>query len=115
MLKYKAGDKVKVLAGKDKGREGTIEKIIPKEGKALVAGVNMYKKHVKKRAARDGRGGIYELPRPIELGKLAVIDPKTGKAVRVGFKVEGGKKLRISRKTGIILDQSKEKSGRTKK
>jgi len=112
MLKYKVGDKVRVLLGKDKGREGVIERVYPKSRKALVPGVNMYKRHIKKAMARDGKGGVYEMPRPILLAKLAVLDPKTGKPVRVGFKIEGGKKLRVSRKTGVILDKTSESSKR---
>jgi large subunit ribosomal protein L24 len=107
MLKYKTGDKVKILSGKDKGREGVIEKMFPKEGRALVPGINVYKRHIKKTVARDGKGGVYDLPRPIGLSKLMVIDPKAGKPTRVGFKVEGGKKLRISKKSGVILDKSR--------
>jgi large subunit ribosomal protein L24 len=105
MLKYKVGDKVKVLSGKDKGREGTIEKIFPKTGKALLPGINMYKRHIKKQVAKDGKGGIFELPRPIDLAKLGIIDPKTGKVTRVGFKVEGGKKLRVSHTSHVIIDK----------
>ncbi len=105
MQKIKTGDKVMVMRGKDKGREGTVERVFPKKGTAFVPGINIYKKHIKKQMAADGKGGIYEIPRPITLSKLAVIDPKTKKPTRVGFKVEGGKKLRISKKSGVILDQ----------
>ncbi len=105
MLKYKTGDKVVVISGKDKGREGTIERIYPKKGVAIVSGVNIYKKHIKKALARDGKGGIYEVPRPIDLSKLMIIDPKIGKPTRVAFKVEGGKKLRVSKKSGVIVDK----------
>ena len=104
MLKFKAGDKVRVLRGKDRGREGTIERLFPSQEKALVPGINQYKRHVKKQAAKDGKGGIYEIPRPIDLSKLAIIDPKSGKPTRVGFRVEGGKKLRFAKKSGAILD-----------
>jgi large subunit ribosomal protein L24 len=104
MLKFKVGDKVKVMSGKDKGREGNIEKIYPEKKTAVLPGINIYKKHVKKQVAADNKGGIYEIPRSIALSKLMVIDPKTKKPTRVGFKVEGGKKLRISKKTGVILD-----------
>jgi large subunit ribosomal protein L24 len=106
MLKYKVGDKVVVLAGKDKGREGIIEVIYPSRNEALVPGVNVYKKHVKKAVAVDKKGGVYDLPRPISLSKLAILDPKKGKPTRVGFKVEGGKKLRVSKLTGVILDKA---------
>ena len=104
MLKYKVGDTVKILSGKDRGREGKIERIFPKKGTALIPETNIYKKHVKKALARDGKGGIYEIPRPIRLSKLAVIDPATKKPTRIGFKVQGGKKLRIAKKSNKLLD-----------
>lgn len=105
MLKFKVGDKVQVIRGKDKGRKGEIEKIFPKKGTALVPGVNLYKKHVKKNLDPQGKGGIFEIPRPIDLSKLMVLDPKTGKPTRVGFEVKGGKKLRIAKKSGELLDK----------
>ena len=107
MLKYKVGDKVQVRTGKDKGREGTIEKIYAKEMTALVQGVNMYKKHVKAALTKDGKGGVFDIPRPVSLSKLAVIDPKTKKATRVGFRIEGDKKIRIAKKSSNILDKIK--------
>ncbi len=107
MLKFKVGDKVKVLSGKDKGREGIIEAIYPKKGKALVPGINKFKRHIKKENSKDGKGGVMEFSRPIDLGKLAVIDQKSKKPTRIGFQVKGGKKLRISKSTGIILDKAK--------
>jgi large subunit ribosomal protein L24 len=109
MLKYKIGDKIKVLSGKDKGREGVIEQIFPKKNKALVAGINMYKKHIKKEQARDGKGGIYDLPRPIHLSKLGILDPKDKKITKVAFQAKGGKKLRIGKRTKTILDNIKTK------
>lgn len=116
MLKYKVGDKVKVLSGKDKGREGEIAKIYPLSGKALVHGINTYKKHVKASVAADGKGGVYELPRPIYLSKLAIIDPKTKKPTRVGFVVKAGKKVRIAKKSGEALDiTTKTSKPKTKK
>ena len=107
MQKLKVGDKVKVLSGKDRGREGNIEVIFPKKGAAIIPGINVYKKHVKKQMARDGKGGIFDIPKPISLSKLAIIDPKTGKTARVGFKIQGGKKLRISKKSKALLDIGK--------
>jgi large subunit ribosomal protein L24 len=104
MMKFKKGDKVFVRAGKDRGREGEIVEVFPDKRTAIVMGVNMYKKHVKKAVARDGKGGVYDLPRPIHLSKLMLIDPKTKKPTRVGFKIEGGKKLRIAKKSGVIID-----------
>ncbi len=105
MAKLKVGDTVIVLIGKDKGKEGTIERMFPEKGKALVSGVNMYKRHIKKAMARDGEGGVYDIPRPIALTKLAMKDPKTGKPTRVGYKFEGDKKVRFAKKSGVILDK----------
>lgn len=110
MLKYKIGDKVKVLQGRDKGREGDIVKIYPKKGTAIVENINMYKKHIKATVARDGKGGVYDLPRPIQFSKLAVVDPKTKKTARIGFQIQAGKKVRINLKTGKIIDKVTKKS-----
>ena len=107
MLKYKVGDKVIVRNGKDRGREGTIEKIFTRDMTALVQGVNVYKKHVKGALTKDGKGGIFDIPRPILMSKLAVVDPKTKKITRVGFRIEGDKKIRIAKKSGNILDKVK--------
>jgi len=102
MLKFKVGDKVKITAGKDKGREGIIEEILLKEGKVLVPGINIYKKHIK--SSPGQKGGIYEIPRPLDFSKVAVICPKCNKAVRVGFKFVGEEKVRICRKCGREID-----------
>ncbi len=105
MNKFKVGDKVRVRSGKDRGREGSIESIV--SGKALIQGVNVYKKHVKKSLTKDNKGGIFDIPRPIDLSRLSVLDPKTGKPTRVGFRLEGDKKVRISKKSGVMLDKIK--------
>lgn len=107
MLKFKTGDTVKVLRGKDKGKEGVILKVFPKKGVALVENINMYKKHIKAQAARDNKGGVYDIPRPITLSKLAVVDLKTKKAARVGFRFEGDKKVRINLKTKKVIEKIK--------
>lgn len=104
MYKFKTGDKVIVTSGKDKGREGVIAKLYPKKAKALLLGINMYKKHVKKQLAADGQGGIYDLPRPLDWSKLAHIDPKTGKATRIGFDMKKDKKVRLSKKSSADID-----------
>lgn len=106
MNKFKVGDQVKVMSGKDRGKEATIEGIVGGK-KALVQGVNVYKKHVKKQMTQDGKGGIFEIPRAIDLSKLMLIDPKTKKPTRVGFKIEGDRKVRIAKKSGTILDKIK--------
>jgi large subunit ribosomal protein L24 len=102
MLKLKVNDTVKITAGKDKGREGKIEKIMPKEMKVIVPEVNLYKKHVK--GMGDQKGGIYDIPRPLSLGKIALICPKCKKITRVGFKLVGKEKVRVCRKCGKEID-----------
>jgi len=109
MLKFKTGDKVKVISGKDKGREGTIAKVYPKKEAVVIPGVNIYKKHVKKQLAADGKGGVYELPRPLHWSKVSHLDPKSGKTTRVRFQVKNGKKVRISSKSGLSLSKTKKK------
>lgn len=82
MLKFKIGDSVKITAGKDKGREGKIEKILVDAKKALIPGINLYKKHVK--GFGDVKGGIYDIPRALNFGKIALVCPKCKKITRVG-------------------------------
>lgn len=102
MLKFKVKDKIKVTLGKDRGREGVIEKIFPKEDRALIQGVNIYKKHVK--GVPGQIGGIYEIPRPMPFSKIVLICPKCRKATRVGFKKVEDLKLRICKKCGREID-----------
>ncbi len=104
MLRIKKGDKVKVIAGADRGKEGTVEVLFPKKGTAFIPGVGLYKKHIKAQVARDGKGGVYEMYRPIAVTKLALVDPKDGKATRVKFQVTGDKKVRIAVKSGQLID-----------
>ncbi len=106
MLKFKTGDKVIVISGKDKGREGTIAKMYPKKEKVVIPGVNIYKKHIKKQVAADGKGGVYELPRAMHWSKVALIDPKSGKPTRVRFETKKDKKVRVSKKSGLDMDAS---------
>jgi len=102
MLKFKVGDTVKVTLGKDRGREGKIEKIIPKRGMAIVPGINIYKKHVKSQPGQ--KGGIFEIPRALPFSKLSVICPKCKKKVRIGFKFVKDVKVRICRKCKREID-----------
>ena len=95
--KLKKGDKVVVLAGKDKGKEGTIQSIDPKGGKAVVEGVNIAIRHT--RQSQTSQGGRIPQATPIELSNLAFLDAK-GKATRVGFREEDGKKVRFAKTTG---------------
>jgi large subunit ribosomal protein L24 len=107
MLKLKVGDTVKVVAGKDKGKEANIEKIFPKTGKVGLPGINLYKRHVKAQVSLDGKGGIYEIPRPMSVAKVALICPNCKKITRVGFEVKDGKKVRVCRKCGKVIDGAK--------
>lgn len=102
MIKFKIGDTVKVTAGKDKGREGKIEKILPTDSKVVVPGINLYKKHVK--GFGDVKGGIYDIPRALNFGKIALLCPKCKKITRVGFKFAGEDKVRICKKCGKEID-----------
>mgnify|MGYP001563266257 FL=1 len=101
-MKFKIGDNVKITAGKDKGRDGKIEKIFPKTLKVVVPGVNLYKKHVK--GFQGQKGGIYDIPRPLGLGKIALICPKCKKVTRIGFSTKGEKKARICKKCNKEID-----------
>ncbi|OGM19553.1 50S ribosomal protein L24 [Candidatus Woesebacteria bacterium RIFCSPLOWO2_01_FULL_37_19] len=103
MLKFKIGDKVKVTAGKDKGREGKIEKILPSESRALIPGVNIYKRHVKGRQGQ--KGGIFEIPRPLPFSNIILICPKCKKTTRVGFNIAGKEKKRICKKCKKEIDK----------
>lgn len=100
MIKFKKGDTVKITSGKDKGRDGKIEAVLPKKGTVLIPGINLYKKHVKAALTVDSKGGIYELVRPINVAKIALVCPNCKKVTRAGFKIEKGKKVRICKKCG---------------
>ena len=99
--KLKKGDKVVVLAGKDKGKEGTISSVDTKAGKALVDGINMSIRHTKQ--TQTSQGGRLPKSMPIQLSNLAFLD-KNGKPTRVGFKIEGDKKVRVAKTTGDVID-----------
>jgi large subunit ribosomal protein L24 len=101
--KIKKGDKVIVLTGKDKGRQGEVLSVNPTENKAVVAGINIAKRHTKQTASTEG--GIISKSMPIHMSNLALRDPKDGKATRVGFKtLTDGKKVRVSKRTGEVIN-----------
>ena len=97
--RIKKGDSVVVLSGKDKGKEGVVERAMPADGKVVVKGVNTAKRHQKSRSATES-GGIKEIDKPIPISNVAVISPGDGKPTRVGYKLVDGKKVRICKRTG---------------
>ncbi|WP_297773529.1 50S ribosomal protein L24 [uncultured Roseovarius sp.] len=99
--KLKKGDTVVVLSGKDKGQTGTITNVDPKSGKAVVEGVNMAIRHT--RQSQTNQGGRIPKAMPVDLSNLAIVD-KNGKPTRVGFKIEGDKKVRYAKTTGDVID-----------
>jgi large subunit ribosomal protein L24 len=101
-MKFKKGDTIIVIAGKDAGKEGTIDRVYKKQNKVLVNDVNMYKKHVRK-SEQMPQGGIVDLPRPIDASNVMLKDPKTGKPTRIGFQVKDGKRQRVAKKSNTIL------------
>ena len=100
--KLRKGDKVIVLAGKDKGREGTITEVLPKAGRCVVEGINTAIRHTAQTA--NSQGGRISKALPIDTSNLALVDPKEGGATRVGFKMEGDKKVRFAKKSGAVID-----------
>ncbi|GAA4065049.1 50S ribosomal protein L24 [Amphibacillus indicireducens] len=102
-MHVKKGDKVKVLTGKDKGKEGKILAVYPKRDRVLVEGVNIVKKH-QKPSQDNPQGGILDQEAPIHVSNVLPIDPKTGEPTRVGYEERDGKKVRIAKKSGEALD-----------
>jgi len=100
--KLKTGDTVIVLAGRDKGKQGDIVRVMPGAGKAVVAGVNMVIRH--QRQSQTVRGGRIPQEAPIAISNLAFVDPKDGGPTRVGFRMEEGKKVRYAKKSGETID-----------
>lgn len=101
--KIKKGDKVVVLAGRDKGKAGEVLRVLPKDGRAVVRGVNLVKRHTKQSAQSEG--GIISKEATIDLSNIAMADPKDGKATRVGFKVlDDGRKVRFAKRSGDLID-----------
>jgi large subunit ribosomal protein L24 len=96
--KIKKGDKVVVLSGKDKGRNGTVTKVMPKDDKVVVSGLNVMVRH------RNPQGGLDRVEAPLHISKVAVADPKTGAPTRVRFETVDGKKVRVAVKSGEKID-----------
>ena len=103
MLKIKRDDEVIVLAGKDKGKRGKVRKVMT-DNRVIVAGVNMIKKHTRPNPQEGVAGGIVEREAPIQVSNVAIFNPQSSKADRVGFKVDGDTKVRIFKSTGEVID-----------
>lgn len=103
-MHVKKGDKVMVISGKDKGKTGVILASFPKKDRVLVEGVNIVKKHSKPSQANP-QGGIISQEAPIHVSNVMPIDPKTGEPTRVGYQVVNGKKVRVAKKSGEVLDK----------
>ncbi|MCF6775801.1 50S ribosomal protein L24 [Thiotrichales bacterium 19X7-9] len=105
MSKIKSGDQVIIIAGKNKGARGTVLRSMPEKERVVVEGVNMIKKHMKPNPQRNVEGGIVEKEAPIHVSNVALINPATDKADRVGFKtLEDGKKVRFFKSNGEVVD-----------
>ena len=100
-LKIKSGDTVKVIAGDHKGSEGVVQKVLTDKNKAIVEGVNMVKKHTKP-SAQNPQGGIVEKEAPIQISNLSLLTQK-GETTRVGYRMEGDKKVRFSKKSNEVI------------
>ena len=102
MQKIRKGDKVVILTGKDKGRSGEVLQVMPKEDRAVVRGINVVKRHQRQSASQEA--GIVTKEASIHLSNIAIVDPKDGKPTRVGFKIEGDKKVRVAKRSGVSID-----------
>ncbi|GAP02847.1 50S ribosomal protein L24 [Fructobacillus pseudoficulneus] len=98
----KTGDKVRVIAGKDKGKEGTVTKTVAAKNRVVVEGVNLVKKH-QKPSNEYPQGGVIDIEAPIHASNVQLIDPSTNEPTKVGFKFEDGKKVRFAKKSGKVL------------
>jgi large subunit ribosomal protein L24 len=102
-FKIKKGDTVIVMAGRDKGKRGEVRQVMPAESRAIVAGVNLVRRHTRQTAKTEG--GIISKEATIHLSNLALLDPKSGKPTRVGFKIlDDGRKVRVARRSGDLID-----------
>lgn len=102
-MKIKKGDQVIVLSGEDKGKTGEVVKALPKESKVVVQGISLVKRHTK--PSQTTPGGIVTKEAPINVSNVAIVDPKSGKATKVGYKEVDGKKVRVARKSGEVIDK----------
>jgi len=102
-MKIKKGDTVRILSGKDRGKTAKVLHSYPKIGRVIAEGVNIVKKHQKPRGGKGKKGQIIEKAMPISASAVALLDPKSGKPTRAGYKTIGGKKVRVSKKSGAEI------------
>ena len=103
MLKIKRDDEVVVIAGKDKGKRGKVRQVVDSD-RVIVTGINMVKKHTRPNPQAGIQGGIVEREAPIQVSNVAILNPETSKADRVGFRVEEGRRVRIYKSSGAVID-----------
>jgi large subunit ribosomal protein L24 len=101
-FKIRKNDTVEVIAGKDKGKRGTVLSVLTKKDAVIVSGVNIVKKAMKKRSQQD-QGGIAEIEAPLNISNVGIVCKKCGRPVKIGYKMDGDKKVRVCRKCGDIL------------
>ncbi|MFA5136270.1 MAG: 50S ribosomal protein L24 [Patescibacteria group bacterium] len=101
-MKIRKGDKIRVLVGKDKGREGVVEKVYKKQDVVMIPGINLYKKHIRKNEKMP-QGGVVEIPRPMAISKVILICPKCKQISKVGFQIDKNKKTRICKKCKSVI------------
>ncbi len=103
MRKIKKGDEIIVIAGKDKGKVAQVQQVVAEGAKVIIEGVNVVKKHVRPNPMKGVQGGIVEKTMPIDISNVAIFNPETKKADRVGFKIEGDKKVRVFKSNGKVV------------
>ena len=101
-MKIQRNDTVQVIAGKDKGKRGVVKRVIPLENRLVVEGINMVKRHVRPQGGQPGQ--VVEKEAMIHVSNVAIWSETEGRAIRVGYQVQDGKKIRVDRKTGTALD-----------
>jgi len=109
MQKIIKGDEVKIVLGKDNGKVAKVSKVLPKEGKVFVEGINIYKRHISGKRQGINEGGIVDIQKPVNISNVMIVCPKCKKVTRAGFKITGKEKLRICRKCGKELREQVKK------
>ncbi len=106
-MRIRKGDRVRILSGKDRGKEGQVSVAFPATGKVIVEGYNTARRHTKARSQEDP-GGIVDKDMPMDVSNVAVISPKDGKPTRVGYKIDGDRKIRVCKRTGAEIPEVSE-------